>query len=71
MMMTMWRLMNLMAEEEEDSYDTDELGRENTERKDGDTDVTNSDNAEAVDMKDADSDDEGTEGPMRMVMMVI
>ena len=56
-MIPMRRLMNPVEQEEEYNCDIDDLGKSNTESKDGDTDEANSDNAEAVDMNDGDSDD--------------
>ena len=61
--MPMRRLMTPMEEEEENNYDIDELGKSNTERKYGDPDGANADNAEAVYMKDGDSGDADTDGP--------
>ena len=67
--------MTPMAEEEEDNYDIDDLGRSNNERRDGDPDDANADNAEAVDMKDGDSDDADMDGPnydnAKFLMMIL
>ena len=61
--MPMRRLMTPMEEEEENNYDIDELGKSNTERKYGDPDGANADNAEAVDKKYGDIDDADMDRP--------
>ena len=63
MMMLMRQLMTPMVEEEEDNYEIDDLGKANTERKNGDTDDANADNEEVVDMKNGDSDNADIDFP--------